>query len=104
MNYFKKWAQGSIDSRLRRIVPDEDMSEEEIDSMPELHSPAADEQDASFLEADTEAMSAGFAAEMIHSAMLDECRDQATLLTESDFTVVHAEPADEQGIRHALLQ
>jgi len=106
MNYFKKWAQGSIDSRLRRIVPDEDMSEEEIDSMPELHSPAADEADVSLLQTDTEAMSAGFAAEMIHSAMLDECHDQAssTVLTESDFTVVHAEPVDEQGIRHALLQ
>jgi len=120
LSYFSRWAEGTIESRLARMLPvdanGEELSDEDLESlngMPAVRSTLTipesgdEEEDLSTLESDSQAMSAEVAAELFEAKAMQECPERAMALLEggrSEFQVLHSMPADKRGVRHVLLK
>lgn len=108
LSYFKDHYQSAVAARLAKIIPDDD----DDDELPIIYSDGP--SDKSFLETDSDmesdiqALSADSASELLQAEIEDVCPHAATSLIEQseqmEYEVVHAEAADEQGVRHTLLK
>lgn len=100
LSYFKSWAAGAIESRLARMLPDEEL-------VPELMEEGQIQEDIS--ETDSSALTADKAAGVLLATAKHECSEKTAALLQatmssSNFEVLHAELADANNVRHVLLQ
>jgi len=97
LKYFKFWAQGKIDSHLDRVIPPEDLSENDLES------PGSEE--LAMLDTENGAITVAEASDLFEAKVLQDCPDKAVeLVGKTDFAVLHATPMDNKGIRHVLLR
>jgi cathepsin B len=84
IEYFKKWAEGSVTNHIARIVPQQKEGE-------------------GLSLAQSDAMSAEQATASLKSTQEEQCPEQAQADAQK-YTVLTAEAADAKGIRHTLLK